>query len=411
MNEKTIYVFALQIKQSFEITEIQYLSFFFKKVKVVVFSEIPEGIVFKENVEFVKIDPGTQKLRKMIFSKSIGLLMHVFLKDFFTDIFNVSYILQSKKRFALFAAALSKSKQIASYFRDTPADNNSIYLSLWFSDIALVLSILKNKNLIPNYFTRAHGRDLFEYREPKTGKLPFRRFLLGQANGIFSVSEAGKIYLQQKYPKYVKKIHTQYLGTANICTNSALSRGIFTITSCAKVRNIKRIHLIAEAILKLNFAIKWIHIGDENIGSVNDYSVKSYQKLIEEIEINENIDHIRKGQISQYEIFEIYKKEHINLFINVSETEGLPVSIMEAISFGIPVIATNVGGTSEIVNEHTGILLSKDFEINELIEKIESFRNSKYTTPEFRHGVRKFWEQNFSAEKNYNDFAKNLLND
>ena len=48
--------------------------------------------------------------------------------------------------------------------------------------------------------------------------------------------------------------------------------------------------------------------------------------------------------------------------MNVSESEGIPVSIMEASSFGIPVIATNVGGVGEIVeNGYNGLLLNKDF--------------------------------------------------
>lgn len=41
----------------------------------------------------------------------------------------------------------------------------------------------------------------------------------------------------------------------------------------------------------------------------------------------------------------------------MSDSEGIPVSIMEAMSFGIPVIARNVGGMSEIVNEENGLLL------------------------------------------------------
>ena len=61
------------------------------------------------------------------------------------------------------------------------------------------------------------------------------------------------------------------------------------------------------------------------------------------------------------------------MFINVSSTEGIPVSIMEAMSFGIPVIATAVGGTPEIVNNENGYLLSKDPSAKELAEVIQNF--------------------------------------
>ena len=54
------------------------------------------------------------------------------------------------------------------------------------------------------------------------------------------------------------------------------------------------------------------------------------------------------------------RSQPIDIFINVSSSEGLPVAIMEAISFDIPIIATNVGGTSEIVTPETGILIAPD---------------------------------------------------
>ena len=50
---------------------------------------------------------------------------------------------------------------------------------------------------------------------------------------------------------------------------------------------------------------------------------------------------------------------HIDLFINTSSSEGVPVSIMEALSVGIPIIATDVGGTKEIVTKTTARIASE----------------------------------------------------
>ena len=72
------------------------------------------------------------------------------------------------------------------------------------------------------------------------------------------------------------------------------------------------------------------------------------------------------GAFSNREVFDFYKSHPVDFLINVSNNEGIPVSIMEAHSFSIPVVATNVGGTSEIVNEENGILLPADPDTGEL---------------------------------------------
>lgn len=49
-----------------------------------------------------------------------------------------------------------------------------------------------------------------------------------------------------------------------------------------------------------------------------------------------------------------------DLFISSSHTEGLPVAVLEAAGAGLPVVATNVGGTSEVVrHDHNGLLVEK----------------------------------------------------
>ena len=52
------------------------------------------------------------------------------------------------------------------------------------------------------------------------------------------------------------------------------------------------------------------------------------------------------GRMKNKDIYSLYEKEKPDLFINLSSSEGIPVSIMEAMSFGIPVISTDVGGTT-----------------------------------------------------------------
>lgn len=55
---------------------------------------------------------------------------------------------------------------------------------------------------------------------------------------------------------------------------------------------------------------------------------------------------------------EIFLKQKYDVFIFTSRWEGMPNILIEAGTWGIPIIAPNVGGISELINEKTGFLLS-----------------------------------------------------
>ena len=85
------------------------------------------------------------------------------------------------------------------------------------------------------------------------------------------------------------------------------------------------------------------------------------------------------------------------------------LSIIESISFGIPVFATDAGGTKEIVTSLTGVLFKNDINIQFLSSSLDNFFDSEFCQKNFRLQVRKFWLENFSAEKNYTNFIKEHL--
>ena len=60
-----------------------------------------------------------------------------------------------------------------------------------------------------------------------------------------------------------------------------------------------------------------------------------------------------------------------DLIALTSESEGLPTILVEAMSCGIPVITTNVGGVSDIISDGiTGFIANNDDEYKEKLEYI-----------------------------------------
>ena len=60
-----------------------------------------------------------------------------------------------------------------------------------------------------------------------------------------------------------------------------------------------------------------------------------------------------------------------DLFVNPSYAEGLPTSVLEAGAIGVPVIATDVGGTNEIIDDGKNGFLIKPHKIDELKSAID----------------------------------------
>jgi glycosyltransferase involved in cell wall biosynthesis len=82
---------------------------------------------------------------------------------------------------------------------------------------------------------------------------------------------------------------------------------------------------------------------------------------------------------------------------------------MEALSFGIPVIATQVGGTGELVSSENGQLLPVDFSCKELSDTIDKYMELPVAELDaLRKNARETYERKVSAEKNYNSFYSHI---
>ncbi|MDN0055082.1 glycosyltransferase [Collinsella ihumii] len=101
-------------------------------------------------------------------------------------------------------------------------------------------------------------------------------------------------------------------------------------------------------------------------------------------------------------VLRIYGKEPIDLFVNVSESEGLPISIMEACGVGAPVLATDVGGTCEIVfNELNGRLLPANPTSDMIAQAITWLMDMPVGDfKRMRRASRCVWEDRFRAVEN-----------
>lgn len=290
---------------------------------------------------------------------------------------------------------------------DISSFDNCVVYSYWLLEHAFMANILaaKFKALVPTYvLARAHGYDVYSYRK-KYQAFPFRELVFANIDAIFPCSQDGTDHLSQSYPQFADKIQTIYLGSSDHGINSEGIDGRFFIVSCSNIVAMKRVHLIAEALSLLlkqgydNFL--WICIGD------GDQLPNLKTQVSEELSLSDHVEFT--GRIPNTQVMDLYKQRHVDMFVNVSETEGLPVSIMEAQSFGIPCLATDVGGTSEIVTNDVGRLVPEHINAFQLAASLQYFMDLSLEEREaYRLQARKNWLAQFDAQKNFQTWAIRL---
>ena len=300
---------------------------------------------------------------------------------------------------------------IKKYLHNNP--EIKIIYTYWFECKTFASLIYKkcfNKHI--KCITRAHGYDLYEFRLENNYQ-PYKRWMDKYIDRVFFVSKAGYDYYlnlfagsqKTKYLLSILGIENPY--TVNDIDNYPSSNECLNIVSCSYMVPVKRIHFIIEALAKISdITIKWVHIGD---GKERDLIESIAQNLLRN-KININYDFI--GHLDNHLVKKFYHDNHFDCFVSTTESEGgNPVSMMEAISFGIPVIASNVGGIPEIVNNNTGILLDPDNCVEELANALHRFSSMTSTEKQtLRKSCRKYWEDNYMAEKQYSLFVENLKN-
>lgn len=92
-----------------------------------------------------------------------------------------------------------------------------------------------------------------------------------------------------------------------------------------------------------------------------------------------------------------------DIFVNCSRQEGLPYGVMEAMACGKPIVATDVGGTGEVVSDKTNGFLVPRLCPDELEARLEELYLDSEIRIRMGHESREI-SHRFSAERIYEDF-------
>jgi glycosyltransferase involved in cell wall biosynthesis len=368
-------------KETFLVEELPFLAKYFEKVIIFTLKPTKNHINIPTNVTITNV------LDRIVTKR--GKFKYLILN--WVSCLKALSLEKKKGGLSLLLKYGVQSQRLESFLKEhNMIITDSLYYSYWLDEGAAILALLKEKRKKVKFISRAHGYDLYEEDYPN-GLPYFYNYALSKINKIYFISENGKEYFKENHKTNIP-LEVSKLGTKDSGMGPLKGKEI-VIATCSSIIPLKRLNLLAESLTKLKFSkVVWHHHGDGPL-------------KIEVLDIVSNFPNIEThfhGQVANESLMEFYKITYISLFVNVSRTEGLPVSLIEAASFGIPLLATNVRGTKEICTNKTGILVDSSINAEDLAKQIENAVHRDWD----RKVIREYWESHFIGKNNFNEFAR-----
>ena len=277
---------------------------------------------------------------------------------------------------------------------------DTIVYSYWFNArVYAFLKIRKKYRMKYRVVCRAHRWDVYD----EDGDMPYRRYCIEHIDKIFPISQDACDFLTKKYG-YKDKYILSRLGVQkqNVTTKESPPFN-FQVLTVSQLIQRKRVDLVLSALTEFasknkDVNVRWTHFGTGDME-------KDLKMKASSIDIP-NMRTTFMGYVPNVEIMQFMEESKVDVFINLSTSEGVPVSIMEAQSYGIPVIATNVGGTGEIIDKDNGILLSPCPTLENVVSALEKVYKSDFN----RDIIKNHWNKLSNAQINFKRFVDILSN-
>lgn len=290
------------------------------------------------------------KLHNHGFNKTSVETLGVFLGN---EGFNIKYSSNKKNQFYrlldMIISTFLNARKVDFILIDTYSTS-----SFWYAFICSQISRLFNTKYIPIL----HGGDLPKRleRNPKLSNLIFK-------NAFVNVAPSN--YLLEKFKEKGFK-NVVFIPNSIQLEGYEYKNRIQVQPKLLWVRSFARIYnpQMAIHVFKL-IKEKYPNATLTMVGPDKDGSLIETRNLAESLNLNVNFT----GKLSKKDWTDLAKKHDI--FINTTHFDNTPVSVIEAMALGLPVVTTNVGGIPYMLTNNENALLINDDKSIEMVNAIE----------------------------------------
>ncbi|MCL3789036.1 glycosyltransferase [Actinomyces sp. AC-18-1] len=270
--------------------------------------------------------------------------------------------------------------------------------------------------------SRAHAYDVDEADSPG-GHLPARRRLVSGLDEIYPISHYAQSFLLPYRKADGAAIEIRHLGVPAPAGAMPLppdapgapvpgdaeptGRPVpVHIVSCSHLAPYKRVDRLADAVgvlARQGRPVRWTHIGERD-----EQRLAQMRGYADAVAPGAQVELL--GYVPNARTRELLATGGYTLLTNTSSGEGVPVSIMEAMAAGLPVVATDVGGTREIVHDGVnGRLVPAQATGEDIARAVaEVADQEERAMARTRAAARRTWDEEFNAPRQYTALAEHL---
>lgn len=214
------------------------------------------------------------------------------------------------------------------------------------------------------YIPILHGGNLERRlkQNPKLSKMVF-----GNAYKMVSPSN----FLKELFKRYGYQ-NVEYIpNTIEIADFEFFNRDIgiikvFWLRSFSQIYNPTLAVLILDRLIKKGYNAELCMVGPDSDGSL-----KEVRKLAKQLNLNVKFT----GKLSKKEWIALSKD--YNIFINTTNFDNTPVSVIEAMALGLPIVSTNVGGLPFLISHNEDGLLVPPNDVNAMANAIIKLKENQ----------------------------------
>lgn len=237
--------------------------------------------------------------------------------------------------------------------------------------------------------------------------LPKLGFLLRFAEAFVVVSDEIRDWFQERLPDVADKCISIANGVdtvrfsrddkirASLRRSYSIGEHDVVIGSCARVEPIKNLRFLLDC-----FAGFLKTVPDAWLVIVGDGSeLQALEKRSADLWIAGRV--IFTGV--QYHVEEYLSM--FDIYAITSHNEGLPLSVLEAMSSGLPVVAVDVGSLDRVISPETGILVSKH-SVADFIEAFKRLSDDRLLTSGIAANARRLILDNYSQKQMVSQYVR-----